>query len=115
MLRLEEELIIKTEEAIKSDMLDTTNDLCISCQYYRNAVETWKLIKNSEKNSYKQFASNGAGMTSYGFYKANDGQIYIIEAFMNDITSVYLASTNINFLKRAIKDEEKNRSELLES
>jgi len=107
MSRLNEELIITAEEAILSDLLRSENEICISCRYYKYAAETWKLIKNSEKNSYEYFASESNGMTSYGFYKANNGQIYIIEARMNDITSVYLASKNISFLKRVINDEEK--------
>lgn len=113
MSRLDEESIVKAEEAILSDMLCSENEICISCRYYQDAAETWKLIKNSEKNSYKYFASEGNGMTSYGFYKANNGQIYIIEAWMNDITNIYLVSKNISFLKRFINDEEKKCSELV--
>jgi cytochrome c1 len=44
MLKLPEELILKAEQAIQSDMLISEEKLCISCQYYQNAVETWKLI-----------------------------------------------------------------------
>ena len=105
MSRLDEELITKVEEAIQSDMLCSENEICISCRYYQDAAETWKLIKNSEKNSYKYFASEGNGMTSYGFYKANNGEIYIIEAWVNMITKVYIPSKKWDCLKNIISDD----------
>ena len=76
----------------------------ISYEYYDDAEEAWNLIKNSEKNYYKQFASNGAEMTSYGFYKANDGQIYIIEVCINEIRKIYFATNKIYCLNHIIKD-----------
>lgn len=108
MSKLSEELIVITEEAILSDMLvpkDDNTEPSISYQYYDDAEEAWNLIKNSEKNYYIQFASNGAGMTSYGFYKANDGQIYIIEAWINEIRKIYFATNKIHCLSHVIKDD----------
>jgi hypothetical protein len=49
-------------------------------------------VKNSEKNHYIQYASNGFGFQSYGFYNANNGKIYIIEAYMNKISKIYVPS-----------------------
>jgi len=44
-------------------------------------------------------------MTSYGFYKANDGQIYIIEALINEIRKIYFATNKIHCLSHIIKDD----------
>jgi len=55
-----------------------------------NILPNYELIKKSPINSYAYFASNAMGMISYGFYKANDGKIYIIVAFVNNITKIYL-------------------------
>ena len=40
-------------------------------------------------------------MTSYGFYKANNGKIYIIEAFLNEINQVY----NTKFMKDILHED----------
>ena len=109
MSTLSEEYIIAAEQAILSDILVPKTSLVvpsISCQYYDEAEEAWKFIQNSQKNSYRQFASNALGMSSYGFYKANNGQIYIIEAWINEIRNVYIPSKNIDCLKNLINDEE---------
>lgn len=108
MSSLSEENIIATEEAILSDKLVPKESLVvpsISCQYYDDAEEGWKFIQNSKINSYFQFASNALGMTSYGFYKANNGQIYIIEAWINEIRKIYIPSKNIDCLKNLINDD----------
>jgi len=109
MTTLSEEYIIAAEEAILSDKLIPKDSLVvpsISCQYYNDAETEWNFIKNSEKNSYRQFASNAYGMSSFGFYKANNGQIYIIEAWINEIVKVYIPSKNIACLKNLINDNE---------
>lgn len=45
-------------------------------------------------------------MSSFGFYKASNGQIYIIEAWMNEIVKVYIPSKNIACVKNLINDNE---------
>ena len=52
-------------------------------------LPNYEIIKKSPINSYLQIASNCMGMTTYGFYKANDEKIYIIVAFINEITKIY--------------------------
>jgi hypothetical protein len=107
---LSEEYINAAEQAILSDKLvpKDTSTPSISYQYYDDAENEWKLIQNDNINSYRQFASNGMGMTSYGFYKANNGKIYIIEAFLNKISKIYLPSKRIDCLRNIIDydDEE---------
>lgn len=46
-------------------------------------------IQTLEPTSYMLFGSNAYGYTSYGFYKAKNNNIYVIEAFCNDIVSYY--------------------------
>lgn len=48
-----------------------------------------KDIKNMPPTSYVLFGSNAFGYSSYGFYKAKNEQIYVIEAFCNDIVAHY--------------------------
>ena len=108
MSKFSQQLIDITEEAILSDKLmskDTDNVPAISFRDYEDAENGWNFIKNSEKNYYIQFASNGFGMSSYGFYKANNGKIYIIEAWVNQITRVYIPSKDWNCLQHLINDE----------
>jgi hypothetical protein len=90
--KFSQQLIDITEEAIISHINNTDNLPAISYRDYEEAENGWNIIKNSEKNHYIQFASNGYGCQSYGFYKANNGIIYIIEAYMNEITNVYIPS-----------------------
>jgi hypothetical protein len=45
-------------------------------------------------------------MYSYGFYKANNGKIYIIEAWDNNITKVYIPSKKWDCLTNIICDDE---------
>ena len=85
---------------------DTDRIPSISYQYYEDAESGWNTIKNSENNYYIQFASNGSGMSSYGFYKANNGEMYIIEAWVNNITRVYIPSKRWDCLQNVITDEE---------
>jgi hypothetical protein len=74
--KFSQQLIDITEKAI---LYGTTDSVpAISYRDYEEAETGWNIIKNSEKNHYIQFASNGFGYQSYGFYKANNGKIYII-------------------------------------
>lgn len=103
MSRLSPEFIEAAEKAILSDMLVPEGSIVvpsISCQYYNYAIEMWNDITKEEMplNTYFQFASNAMGMQSYGYYKANNGRIYIIEAFINEIRKVYIPSNSIECL-----------------
>ena len=105
MSKLPEQLIIETEEAILSDKLmsdDYDNLPAISYRDYEDIKYGWDLINKSDKNYYIQVASNGGGFTSYGFYKTNNGKIYIIEAWMNKITKIYNPTKNWDCLKYLI-------------
>jgi hypothetical protein len=48
--------------------------------------------------SYSLFGSNAYGMTSYGFYKTKDERVFILEAFVNNLTGYYEIN-NCPFLK----------------
>lgn len=109
MSKFSQVLIDITEEAITSDKLmpkDTDNLPAISCRDYEDAKSAWNIINNSDKNYYLQFGYNAGGMTSYGFYKANNGKIYIIEAWINNITKVYIPSNKWDFLENIIDNDE---------
>jgi len=97
---------ITNDNIKKSDIFKTP---CISLEYYDDMRETWTLIQNDDKNSYYYFASNGGGMNSYGFYKANNGKIYIVDAFINDIRSIYMITDNFHFLKDMDKFDMNNK------
>jgi hypothetical protein len=104
---LSKEYIEVIEKAILSNKLvpyglDQPN---ISSKYYENAEIEWNFIKNADINSYSEFAFNACGIISYGFYKANNRRIYIIESFLNEIIYVYIASKNIDCLKDIITDK----------
>ena len=106
--KFSQKLIDITEEAILSKLMPKETDKipAISYRDYEDAENGWNLIKNSENNHYIQFASNGFGMSSYGFYKANNGEIYIIEAWVNEITRVYIPSKRWDCLQNVIKNED---------
>ena len=104
--KFSQQLIDITEEAIISHINNTDNLPAISYRDYEEAENGWNIIKNSEKNHYIQFASNGYGCQSYGFYKANNGKIYIIEAYMNEITKVYIPSKKWDCLQNIITDQD---------
>lgn len=108
MPKLPEQLIIEAEEAILSDKLmpkDFDNLPAISYKDYEDAEYGWNLINKSDKNFYIQFASNGAGYTSYGFYKANNGEIYIIEAWVNKIQKIYIPTKKWDCLEKFIQND----------
>jgi hypothetical protein len=102
--KFSQQLIDITEEAILSHTTD--NVPAISYSDYEGAENGWNIIKNSEKNNYIQFASNAFGFQSYGFYKANNGKIYIIRAYMNEISNVYIPSKKWDCLHNVINDED---------
>jgi hypothetical protein len=106
MLKFSQQMIDITEEAISNKLMpkDTDKLPAISYRDYEDAEIGWNIIKNAEKNCYIQFASNGAGISSYGFYKANNGEIYIIEAWANEITRVYIPSKDWHCLQDLINN-----------
>lgn len=110
MTKLSQHLIDITEEAILSDKLISKDyeDLpAISYRDYQDAEYGWNLINKSDKNCYIQFASNGSGYTSYGFYKANDEKIYIIEeSAIYGIQRIYIPTKKWDCLEKLIKDDE---------
>jgi hypothetical protein len=65
------------------------------------AIEYWKIINNNNTpvTSYIQFGSNACGMNSYGFYKSINGNIYIISAYCNSISTYYNVDSTWSFLK----------------
>jgi len=112
MSRFSQQMIDITEEAISEKLMpkDTDNVPAISYRDYEDAESGWNIITNAEKNYYIQFASNAFGMCSYGFYKANNGEIYIIEAWVNEITKVFIPSKKWNCLQNVInKDKGLNK------
>ncbi len=98
--------IERAEEAINTKLQPIENNykLSISYQYYDIAEICYKEIikETSPVTSYTRFASNGYGYQSYGFYKARDGKIYIIETFIENINGVYIPDKNIECLKDII-------------
>lgn len=93
------ENFLKTEK-----FLNQNRDIVpsISYKHYDLAEEYYNEITqpNVPINTYYLFASNAYGYTSYGFYKASNKKIYIIEAFMNEITNVYIPSSKFHCLKK---------------
>ena len=108
MLKFSQKMIDITEEAISTKLMPKDNDKlpAISYRDYEDAESGWNIIKKAEKNCYIQFASNAAGMSSYGFYKANNGEIYIIEAWVNEITRVFIPSKDWDCLQHLINDKD---------
>ena len=101
-MKLSEEYIKIAEEYIVSNNTSTEYNFIshqISLNDYECLREKWILIQDDKINSYHQFASNGYGMQSFGFYKANNGKIYIIDAFMNDIRKIYLVTEDCHFVR----------------
>jgi hypothetical protein len=100
-MRLLKKYIDAAEEAILSDS-NNTDYSSLNCQIslddYDCLREKWVLIQDDEINSYHQFASNGCGMHSFGFYKANNGKIYIIDGFLNEIRNVYIVTKKFQFI-----------------
>jgi hypothetical protein len=107
MSQISQQLIDNIETSILSNKLmpkDSDNLPTISFRDYEEAKIGWNIMKEAYKNDYFLFASNSQGMTSYGFYKANNGDIYIIEAFVGEIQKIYIPSKKWDCLKNLIKD-----------
>lgn len=51
----------------------------------QTAIDYLAEIRNLPVESYLQFGEASLGMISYGYYKAQNGQIYILRAFCNDL------------------------------
>ncbi len=103
--QLSDSAIEEVEQALKSDKLKSVHDKCylsVSLQYYNLAELSYKEIidEKTPVTSYCQFASNGYGFQSYGFYKAKDGNVYIIDSFTQDINAIYIPNKNIDFLSK---------------
>lgn len=98
LTQLDATYIHMAEDAIANHMFSDINDLCISCHHYTNARDAYTIIKSATKNSYIRFAENAMGMRVYGYYKANDENIYIIDSFMNNIDAVYVADDELSFM-----------------
>ena len=109
MSKCSQKMIDSCEAAILSDKLmpkDYDNLPAISYSDYKSTKVGWKFINEADKNYYMQFASNASGFTSYGFYKANDGKIYIIEAYINEISRIYTPTKMWCGLEELVKDDE---------
>ena len=58
-----------------------------NCDLY-DCVENYKTINSVENDCIIQFATNAGGRTSYHYLK-KDGGLYIIQAWMGDISIIY--------------------------
>ncbi len=95
------------EKAIKSDKLlsnEMNKNISISYQYYDLAELSYKEMIKEETpaTSYCRFASNAYGYQVYGFYKAIDGTIYIVDTYMENINNLYIPDKNIDCLKHIL-------------
>lgn len=72
----------------------------ISECYREQAIEDWKTINDNETlpTTYLHFANSAYGMTSYGFYKTRDGQIFLINAFCGELVAYFIVSSSWNIL-----------------
>lgn len=89
------ENFIATNQPLSSNFLP-----CISEKFREDAIRDWKSINDPETlpTTYLQFADSANGMTSYGFYKTRDGQIFLITAFCCKLTSYYNLDNNWHIL-----------------
>jgi hypothetical protein len=76
------------ENFISSNQL-ATNTLGISISDFAYGQICYQKMLSSPTTSYIQFSSNTFDMTSYGLYKTIYNEIYVIEAFCNNITCYY--------------------------
>ena len=65
------------------------------------AISEYKKITDQTTiaTSYYKFGSDANGYTSYGYYKSKDDKIYIISAFMGNVTAYYNVDSDWYFLK----------------
>lgn len=101
----------RVEKAIKELLVIDGEEPSISMQYFDDVVTYWNKIQKTPQTHYFQFASNAMGMTSYGFYKAKDNCVYIVEAFMNNITRVYTPTNKMFFMQGLVKESIKEEGE----
>lgn len=92
--------IDKVEEALQTDKLQSIEDnykVSISFQYFAFAKLGYtEMLKETTKvTSYLQFAFNAGGMRTYGFYKAKNSKIYIIDSWLGDIENIFIPDKNI--------------------
>ncbi len=66
-----------------------THGLGLSISDMEYGIECYKKILSLLPTTYILFGSNAYGMTSYGLYKSRSNQIYVIEAFCNNIVGYY--------------------------
>lgn len=110
---LTENNINLVEEAINDNKIIRYESYpCISYRDYENAELMWNLISanNVPITSYLKFASNSYGLISYGYYKAKNGNIYIVEAYINHITNIYIPSENIDCIKNVFNNNNNNKN-----
>jgi hypothetical protein len=89
------ENFIATNEPYSSDLLPAISE------YYRDdAIKDWKTINdpNTPVTSYLQFASAALGMTSYAFYKTQDGRVFLVTSWCSDLTCYYRVNPNWHIL-----------------
>lgn len=99
MSSLSEQNIEQVENFIASHK--PNNSICPSNSDKYSAIEEWKKISdpNTPNTFYSQFGSNSFGMTSYGFYKSRSGELYVITAFINEVTSYFKVDDSWYFLQ----------------
>jgi hypothetical protein len=89
---LSESNIELAENFISANVAKTIGVLLSICDIDYGVI-CFEQIKTMEPTSYVQFGSNACGYSSYGFYKTKNEQIYIIEAFCNNIVAYYEPKT----------------------
>ena len=100
--------------------IDTTENFIVTyspCKYMpmlsewdrESAISEFTKISDPETphTSYLIFGSDGGGFTSYGYYKTRDSKIYIITAFMNNITNYNHVDETWWFLQPETQNETK--------
>lgn len=104
-----EEHIDMTEDIILNDKVYSINknymlNCNISLEYYDMAKEGYKEMIKEETlvTTYMNFAYNAGGMQCYGFYKAKNGKVYIIDSFINNIRGIFIPDKNIDCLRDVI-------------
>jgi hypothetical protein len=97
--KLSEYYINKVEDFIVNH---NPNNEYPAITYYdrEQAIDDWNTINSPETttSSYFRFAENAFGMVVYGFYKAKNGKIYIINSYCNKIQCYYNIDSNWTFI-----------------
>ena len=72
-----------------------------SCKDQASAIECWQKITAEDvpTTTYYQFASNGFGAISYGFYKTRSGDIFIVVAYVDTIMSYHKVPPDWYFIQ----------------